>query len=56
MHRAGNYREAGQTALNILKNVKAELGLRAGLELICAVRGADSDCKRNRSRCAQQIP
>ena len=28
-----NYREAGQAALYILKNVKAELGLRAGLEL-----------------------
>ena len=37
-----DYRKAGQTAFDILKNVKAELGLRAGLELICAVRGADS--------------
>ena len=41
-----NYREAGQTLLNILKDVKAELGLRAGLELVCAVGGTDSDSQR----------
>ena len=41
-----NYREAGQTALDILEDVKAKLGLRSGLELICAVRGADSDSER----------
>ena len=41
-----NYRESGQASFDILKNVKSELRLRAGFELICAVRGADSYCER----------
>ena len=35
--------EAGQTLLNFLEDVKAELGLGAGLELVSAVAGADGD-------------
>ena len=35
--------EAGQTLLNFLKDVEAELGLGAGLELVSAVAGADGD-------------
>ena len=38
-------RESGQTAADFLKDVKAELGLRAGFELVCAVAGADGDRK-----------
>ena len=35
--------EAGQTLFNFFENVKAELGLGAGLELVCAVAGTDRD-------------
>ena len=41
-----NYREAGKTLFDFFENVEAELGLLTGLELVCAVAGADSDCKR----------
>ena len=40
-----HYRESGQTALDILKNIKAELGIGAGLELVRTVRGADRNCE-----------
>ncbi len=35
--------EVGQTLLDFFQNVKAELGLGAGLELVSAVAGADGD-------------
>ena len=38
--------ELGQSLFNLFQHVKAELGLGAGLELICAVAGADGDCQR----------
>ena len=41
-----NYREAGQTLADLFKNVKAKLGLGAGLELVCAMAGADGDGQR----------
>ena len=41
-----NNGESGQTLFNFLKNVKAQLGVSAGLELVCAVRGADGNCQR----------
>ena len=39
-------RETGQTSGDFLENVEAELRLRAGLELIRAVAGADGDGQR----------
>ena len=47
-----DYREAGQVLLNGLKHVEAELRLRAGLELVCAVAGADGDGQGVARRCA----
>ena len=41
-----NYWEAGKLFGNLFKNVKAKLGLLTGLELVCAVAGADCDCER----------
>ena len=35
--------ETGQTLRDLLENVEAQLGLRAGLELVRAVAGADGD-------------
>ena len=37
--------ELGQSLGDLLQHVKAELRLGAGLELICAVAGADGDCQ-----------
>ena len=36
-----HYRETGQTSLYILEYIKTQLRLGAGLELICAMAGAD---------------
>ena len=38
--------EAGQAAGDLFQNVESELGLGAGLELVCAVAGADGDSQR----------
>ena len=40
-----NYRESGKSSGNLFEDVKAELRLCAGLELVCAVAGADCDRK-----------
>ena len=37
--------EAGKAALDLFKDVEAELGLGAGLEFVCAVAGTDGDCE-----------
>ncbi len=37
--------EAGKSSANLFEDIEAELGLCAGLELVCAVAGTDSDCK-----------
>ena len=38
--------EAGQTSADLFENVDAQLGILTGLELVCAVAGADGDRKR----------
>ena len=38
--------EAGQSSLYLSEDIKSQLGLLTGLELECAVAGADSDCER----------
>ena len=38
--------EAGKTSSNFIKNIETELGLLAGLELVCAMACTDSDSKR----------
>ena len=41
-----NDRETGQTLRDLFQNVEAELRIGAGLELVCAVAGADGDGQR----------
>ena len=38
--------EARNSLLDLMKNIKAELGLCAGFKLICAMAGSDGDCQR----------
>ena len=48
-------REAGQAAGDLLQHVEAQLGLRAGLELIRAVAGADGDGQRVAAGAADEL-
>ena len=40
-----NDRETGKTLLNLFKDIEPKHGLCAGFEFVCAVAGADCDCK-----------
>ena len=50
-----NYRETGKLLLNLFENVEAKLRLLAGLELVCAVAGADCDSERVNARSRNEI-